>query len=117
VDLREARGCAAAVPLAGCASVGRAARQAFPISTMPTDTLSASDGFAIAMIAMILLSFGTVGVLVICMLRNAARRDPHVDQLLEEIEESERREKLPAPPAEDPVEKQPWEKDTDWWKS
>lgn len=84
---------------------------------MPTETLSASDGFAIAMIGMILLSFGTVGVLLLCMFRNAARRDPHVDQLLEEVEEAERQEQLPAQPGEDPVEKQPWEKDTDWWKS
>ena len=79
--------------------------------------IAASDGFAIAMLGVILLSMGMIGVLFWCMKRNAARRDPHVDSLLEELEEEERRERLPrtAPGGEKP--REPWERESDWWKS
>ncbi len=83
---------------------------------MPADPMNASDGFAIAMICMILLAMSTVGVLLLCMFRNARRRDPDVDALLDEIEETERQEKSPAPHGEDPQAKVPWERDSDWWK-
>lgn len=82
---------------------------------MTMATLEASDGFAIAMITMILLAFGMLASLGFCMRANAARRDHQVDELLEEIsDEEQRRKQVPAeeaPPAE------AWERDGDWWKS
>lgn len=77
--------------------------------------LSAGDGFVIAMLSIIGLSFGVIAMLFVCMRRNAARRDEHVDALLDEVAEEERREKLRAPAEKPPAE--PWERDGDWWKS
>lgn len=78
--------------------------------------IGASDGFAIAMLGVIALAFGVIALLFFCMRRAAAKRDPHVDALLEELENEEReaaklsRMKHTAPPAN------PWERDADWWK-
>jgi hypothetical protein len=81
---------------------------------MAIASLSASDGFVIAMLSIIGLSLGVVALLFFCMRRSAARRDDQVDELLEEVAEEERREKLRAP-AEKP-QAEPWERDGDWWK-
>ena len=84
---------------------------------MGPDHLTASDGFAIAMLSMILLSMSVIVMLLVCMFRNAASRDPQVDQLLEEIEDEEANPQRVAPVrGEAPPENQPWEKDADWWK-
>ena len=83
---------------------------------MGPDHLSASDGFAIAMLAMILLSMGVIAMLLICMFRNAARRDPHVDQLLDEMEEAEKKADPTRTTGDAAPKQQPWEKDGDWWK-
>lgn len=81
------------------------------------DHPSPADGFALAMLAMVLLSLSVIAMLAFCMRRNAARRDPHVDRLLDELDEEAGREK-PAPSTGAVTrECQPWEKDPDWWKS
>lgn len=79
--------------------------------------ISAADGFAIAMFGVIALSLGTVAVLFVCMRRNAARRDPHVDALLEELEEDERKELPAGGEAGEECPREPWEREADWWKS
>lgn len=78
--------------------------------------LGASDGFAVAMLGVMALAMGTLAVLFFCMKRAAAKRDPHVDALLEELEEEERKAAKLArtKPAEPPA--KPWERDVDWWK-
>ncbi len=82
---------------------------------METDLISAADGFAIAMLAMIFLSMGVIGVLLLCMRRSASRRDRHVDELFDEMEEDERKQELArANPEKKP--EVPWERDGDWWK-
>jgi hypothetical protein len=79
--------------------------------------IGASDGFAIAMLAVIALAMGTIALLFFCMKRAAAKRDPHVDALLEELERDEReaervaRTRTSTPPSD------PWERDADWWKN
>ena len=83
---------------------------------MSQDPLSASDGFAIAMLSMILLSMSVIVMLLVCMFRSAARRDPQVDQLLDEVEEESKKENLAGTTGEAAPEKQPWEKDANWWK-
>jgi len=83
---------------------------------MGPDHFSASDGFAVAMLAMIFLSMGVVGSLLLCMKLNAAKRDPHVDQLLEEMEEEERLEALAKSRGPAPKTSEPWERNADWWK-
>lgn len=79
--------------------------------------ISAADGFAIAMIGMIFLSLGVVGLLVFCMRRNACRRDHEVDDLLDEMAEDEKG-KSPAPArGKAPKTGEPWEREADWWKN
>ena len=63
---------------------------------MGAEHLSASDGFVLAMLGMIFLSAGVIALLIFCGLRNAARRNRQVDDLLEEVAEDARRKK-PAP--------------------
>ncbi|NQX02988.1 hypothetical protein HQ447_20200 [bacterium] len=82
---------------------------------MTTDSLSAADGFVLAMLGMMLLSIGVVALLIFCGLRNAARRDRQVDELLDEVAE-EAKPKKTAPAASDAPKAEPWEKDGDWWK-
>lgn len=72
-----------------------------------------SDAFAIAMLVVIFSGFGVLGVLLLSMRRHVARRDPAVDQLLDELAADER-EKLVSVTASVPA--HPWEKEADWWK-
>jgi len=74
----------------------------------------AADGFVIAMLVMMGLSLGVVALLFICMRRNAVRRDHHVDELLDEMAESERKAKQAA--TGEAPKPEPWERDGDWWK-
>lgn len=71
-----------------------------------------SDVFAVAMLSVIFCSFGVIGLLVWSMKRNVARRDRHVDDLLEELAE-EKRNRGATPTASHRAE---WEKEADWWK-
>lgn len=77
----------------------------------------AADTFAVAMMLVMFSSFAVVGLLVWSMRRNVARRDRHVDALLEELQEApqetvagNRERKSPQHPSE------PWQRDEDWWK-
>ena len=83
--------------------------------TMGPEHQSAADGFVIAMLVMMALSLGVVALLFFCMRRNAGRRDHQVDELLEEMEETESKQKQAA--LGDVPKPQPWERDGDWWKS
>lgn len=74
-----------------------------------------SDGFALAMLLVLLSSFGIILMLGFCMFRNASRRNGDVDKLLEEIADEEKSatgRKIPA----GEVKPELWEKDGDWWK-
>ena len=77
---------------------------------------AAADGFVIAILVMMALSLGTLGVLAICMRRNVARRSRQVDELLEEVAAEEEREN-PAQAVAEASPREPWEKDGDWWKA
>lgn len=70
-----------------------------------------SDVFALAMLFVIFCSFGVVGLLLWSMKRHVARRDRHVDELLEELAE-EKRQQRQQPKSE----RADWEKEADWWK-
>ena len=83
----------------------------FPLST----ALSASDGMALTMVALLAFAFGIVLTILVTIMRNAGRKH--------EIEEHEvhpdPRPPLPkeishrSPPTE---QKDEWERDSDWWK-
>lgn len=67
------------------------------------------------MLAMMFVSASVVALLIFCGLRNAARRDEQVDELIEEVSE---RPESPEPAAarNETPKSEPWEKDGDWWK-
>lgn len=83
---------------------------------MEPEHLSAADGFVITMLVMMGISLGVLGVMVLCMRRNAARRDHQVDELLDEVAEAEASEKRAAAGGENPNPAEPWEREGDWWK-
>jgi len=74
---------------------------------------NAADGFAIAMLGMILLSWTVLFSLFWTMRRQAAKRDRQVDALLEELEASE--QPCPTAPPHDSKHRS-WERNPDWWK-
>jgi hypothetical protein len=81
---------------------------------MPLGTVSEVDGFAMALVLILILSFGIVALLLGSITRHGKRRDREVEDLLEEVRDQEA-EKLPSPAAT-PETREPWEKDGDWWK-
>lgn len=84
---------------------------------MGWDHLTAADGFAFAMLAVIAASFGVLVALFLAMRRQARRRDPHVDELLQEMEAAEKKAKAANKNAVDtPPPSPPWERPPDWWK-
>lgn len=80
-----------------------------------SQTTAAADGMVFTMLGMMILSMSVIGLLIYCMKRNAARRDPQVDELLEEVAETERTEKQTPALPDGPV-LEPWERAGDWWK-
>ena len=84
-------------------------------SFFPLFALTASDGMALTMVALLAFAFGIVLTILVSIVRNTGRKH--------EIEDHEvhpdRRPPLPkeishrSPPAE---KKEDWERDSDWWK-
>lgn len=75
-----------------------------------------SDGFALAMVAILAVSFGCVLLLLLSIVRHGRRRNREVEKLLDEVErESQPPEPVHQGPDEEPP-PQPWERKADWWK-
>lgn len=84
---------------------------------MDSAPISAVDGFVLAMLGMMFLSGGVIVLLIICGLRNSARRNHEVDQLIEEMNQAPETEKIP--PSKDNADApkpEPWERSGDWWR-
>jgi hypothetical protein len=82
--------------------------------------LHAADGFAMAMVVILILSLGIVALLAAGIYRHGKRREnEEVEKLLEELrreeEEQEQQKHHPASPT-GAEEREPWEKEADWWK-
>lgn len=77
--------------------------------------VNAVDGFAMAMVVILVLSLGVVALLVAGIYRSGKRRESEVEKLLEELRQEEKEEKHPASPA-GTEERAPWEREEDWWK-
>ncbi len=83
---------------------------------MGWNDFSDADGFALCMIAILVLALGTVLSILISVLRGSRRRENPVDRLIAEIGD-EPETPRPAGRAEAaPPDKAPWERDGDWWK-
>jgi hypothetical protein len=76
------------------------------------------DAFAVMMLAVIFFSLGIVALLLWIMKIKAARRDPHVDALLEELAQASETT-MTNSAASDKIDEpsKPWEKQADWWKT
>ncbi len=70
-----------------------------------------SDGFAIAMLAILVTSFSFVLLIVVGVVRNARKHG----QAIEESAEDEANVQ-PAGEAHEEKKPEPWEKPADWWK-
>jgi hypothetical protein len=77
--------------------------------------LTESDAFALAMLGVIFLGLGVVGMLLLCMAKHACRRDFEVENLIEEVTAMEKTNRAPVTKSHLPNQ-EPWEKDGDWWR-
>lgn len=77
--------------------------------------ISDVDGLAMTMVVILTLSFGVVALLLWTIVRNGKRRDREVEELLEEVRKSQEPMKIPTSAAP-PETREPWEKESDWWK-
>jgi hypothetical protein len=73
-----------------------------------------SDGFAIAMIAVMSSAFGMIGLLIFGIVRSARKRDREVDDLVDEV--SAPTKKPPVAAAQPEKKPAAWEREGDWWK-
>ena len=82
------------------------------------NVLPAADAFALGMLAVIFLSFGVVGLLVLHIRRRQARSsNPEVDRLIEDVEADLRDEAGGQRTGTDGrAKREAWEKDPDWWR-
>ena len=76
--------------------------------------VSSADGFAMAMVVILVLSFGVVALLVAGIYRSGKRRENEVESLLEELRREEE-ERHPAPSGGG-EERAPWEREEEWWR-
>ena len=76
--------------------------------------VSSADGFAMAMVVILVLSLGVVALLVAGIYRSGKGRENEVEKLLEELRREEE-EKHPAPSGSG-EERAPWEREEEWWK-
>lgn len=76
--------------------------------------LTASDGFALMMLVVVLIALGVIASLCLCMRANVARRNRQVDDLIDEVSHDEQRRSRAT--RKDAASAQPWERDGDWWK-
>ncbi len=79
--------------------------------------VTAVDAMALTMLGVMFLGFGVISLIFLNIRRHATRRDAELEALLEEVEaEAEKpQEEKPAPVPETPP-REPWERETDWWK-
>ena len=78
---------------------------------MPLPHTNEGDAFAIAMIVVMFCGMGVIAMIGFTIFRNANRRNREVEDLIDETSPSKPKEKTPAG-----ANKEPWEKDGDWWK-
>lgn len=79
--------------------------------------MSAEDSLAICMLAILVLAGATLMTILFSLIRNAGKED----DLSELLGKEEGIVEPPEPPkrkliGDEPDSRQPWEKDSDWWK-
>lgn len=82
---------------------------------MQLGVVSDVDGFAMTMVLILVLSFGVVALLLVSIFRSGKRRHDPVEDLIDEVRREDDARKMPASTAA-PQQREPWEKEADWWK-
>ena len=83
---------------------------------MAAGHFSENNGMVIAMVGAMLLSCGVVLMLIFTIVRNARRGNREVDDLLDELNESEANEERVSVTKDTEERREPWERKADWWK-
>lgn len=83
---------------------------------MSLGAVNPADGLAMALVVILVLSFGVVALLVGFIKRNGRRAETEAEKLLEELRREEDEERHPAPPSGKAETREPWEREDDWWK-
>lgn len=79
--------------------------------------LNQSDALAITLLVVLALSFGCVLLLLLSICQRTGSRDVEVDRLLDEVSEEDKDpEPETAGAAEKEPPREPWERESDWWK-
>lgn len=72
------------------------------------------DAFALCMIGVIVCGLAFISIIFFSILRNAAKRNHDVEELLDEVSRDDRPGK--SEPVASGQDRKPWEKDGEWWK-
>lgn len=80
--------------------------------------LSPADGLAMSMVVILVLSLGVVALLITFIRRSGRRAETEVENLLDELRKDEEQEakRHPTPPSGPAENREPWEKEEDWWR-
>ena len=78
-------------------------------------SINESDGFALAMIGVMACGLLAVATILFTILRNGAKRNHDVEELMDDFERAQKKAKASAK-ASAGKKAEPWEKDADWWK-
>ncbi|MGE9270300.1 MAG: hypothetical protein ACQKBU_05800 [Verrucomicrobiales bacterium] len=83
---------------------------------MNLSTVNEADGFALAMLVMLVLALGAVLMILLRIAQNASKHhDNELDGLNDRTGVPEPKNADPRNPGNPP--REPWEKDADWWKT
>ncbi len=77
--------------------------------------ITQSDALALAMLAVLALSFGCVLLILVAIYRRGKAHECEVQKLLEEVADENREPEKAGPPKEGAI-REPWEREEDWWK-
>lgn len=71
-----------------------------------------NDGFAMAMVVILVMSLSMVALLIATIFRSSKQMPSAVDELLEELDRDEKASRISVSQATGEA----WERPTDWWK-
>ncbi|MFT4175057.1 MAG: hypothetical protein QM627_00230 [Luteolibacter sp.] len=80
--------------------------------------MTSADGMVLVLFVVLALSFGIVLTMVLTIRASLTKRNRDVEELLEEVaaEVAKEARTLPAAGSALYQERQPWEREADWWK-
>ncbi len=78
--------------------------------------ITQSDALALAMLAVLALSFGCVLLLLVAIYRRGKAAECEVQKLIDEVGEDEARTPETAGSSGDEPKPEAWEREADWWR-